>query len=150
MLLALAADPATSAPVSSKGRTEDFESSNRGSNPRAGTSHLTAGDSRGNGPAEDVAKSSAPAGRYQSGTSASMSVSPPDRIGETYSARMSTVARLAGELASLAAAGDIEGVRLVHETIGRLVAPARSAEEGPRGAVVIDLEAERERRTGCR
>jgi hypothetical protein len=37
MLLALAADPATSAPVSSKGRTEDFESSNRGSNPRTGT-----------------------------------------------------------------------------------------------------------------
>ena len=60
---------------------------------------------------------------------------------------MSTVARLAGELASLAAAGDLEGVRMVHETIGRLVAPSpRPAEQVTGGAVVVDLEAERERR----
>jgi len=58
---------------------------------------------------------------------------------------MSTVARLAGELAAPAAAGDLEGGRLSHETIGRLVAPVRSSEEGARAAVVVDLEAECER-----
>jgi len=61
-------------------------------------------------------------------------------------ARMSAVARLAGELAALAAAGDVEGAHLMHETIGRLLAPAHVADERVGGAVVVDLDAERERR----
>ena len=68
--------------------------------------------------------------------------------------RMSTVTRLAGELASLAAAGDLEGVRLVQETIARLVAldpvaGGGSSRAAPPGvaAVVVDLEAERTRRS---
>ena len=63
--------------------------------------------------------------------------------------RAGAIARLAGELAALAAAGDLEGARLVQETIGRLLAPAaRTSTDASGGALVVDLDAERERRTG--
>ncbi len=55
--------------------------------------------------------------------------------------------RLAGELGALVTAGDLEGARAVHETIGRLLAPVRAVEHAA-GAVVVDLEAERGRRAG--
>ena len=59
------------------------------------------------------------------------------------------IGRLAGELAALVAAGDLEGARLVHETIGRLLVPSgRASTDASGGAVVVDLEAERERRNG--
>ena len=62
--------------------------------------------------------------------------------------RAATIGRLADELGALVAAGDLEAAREVHETIGRLLGSVRSAGEGARGAVVVDLEAERERRAG--
>ena len=60
--------------------------------------------------------------------------------------RSGVMVRLAGELGALVTAGDLEGARAVHETIGRLLAPVRPVERP--GAVVVDLEAERERRAG--
>ena len=56
------------------------------------------------------------------------------------SARAGALATLAGELARLSAAGDLEGARILNETIGRLLDSAT-----PRAAVV-DLGAERVRR----
>jgi hypothetical protein len=50
-------------------------------------------------------------------------------------------ADLAGHMARLLAAGDVEGARITHETIGRLLAGEPSS-----GAVVLDLAAERRRR----
>jgi hypothetical protein len=50
------------------------------------------------------------------------------------------LATLAGELARLSAAGDIEGARILNETIGRLLGSATP------GAAVVDLGAERARR----
>ncbi len=106
-----------------------FESSNRGSNPRTGTTGLTAEPSRGNRPPSPTAASAPHEAPYQIRTS-----------------RAAAVGRLAGELASLAADGDLEGARAVHETIGRLLAPvARAGEGAARGAVVVDLAAERAR-----
>lgn len=113
--------------MSSKGRTEDFESSNHGSNPCTGTTGLTAEPSRENRPPAPAAASAPPEAPYQIRTS-----------------RAAAVGRLAGELASLAADGDLEGARAVHETIGRLLAPAtRTADDTGRSAVVVDLEAAR-------
>jgi hypothetical protein len=57
------------------------------------------------------------------------------------SPRASLLARLAGELAALTTAGDLEAARVVNETIGRLL--ARPAGEH---AAVVDLAAEREKR----
>ncbi len=81
------------------------------------------------------------------GTSALEAVAGERGSGAAVPGRAGVVVRLAGELASLVAAGDLEGARLVHETIGRLVAPVvRSAEAATDGANVVDLEAERTRR----
>ena len=55
------------------------------------------------------------------------------------SPRAGVLATLAGELARLSAAGDLEGARVLHETIGRLLGTA-----GP-GAAVVDLGAHRAR-----
>ena len=59
------------------------------------------------------------------------------------------IARLAGECAALVAAGDLEGARLVNETIGRLLASTGRTSTDASGAVVVDLEAERERRASA-
>lgn len=105
-----------------------FESSNRGSNPRTGTTDLTVGSARGNRATSPPAVGAPLEAAYQIRTS-----------------RANAVGRLAGELASLAAAGDLEGARAVHETIGRLLAPAsHPTSEG----LVIDLDTERARRVG--
>ena len=56
------------------------------------------------------------------------------------SARAGVLATLAGELARLSAAGDLEGARVLNETIGRLLGSAAP------GAAVVDLGAERARR----
>lgn len=88
-------------------------------------------------------------GPYQIRTS-----TPGDAAGEPVgkgapaTGRAGVVARLAGELAALAAAGDLEGARVVQETIGRLLSPVVRSGEDAAGAVVVDLEAERERRAG--
>ena len=153
MLRALSAAPAASAPVSSKGRTEDFESSNRGSNPRTGTTTPTPGEQRGNGAAVPLEERGAAEGPYQECTSTPGEPPRPTSHTPTTSMpitpRAGAIARLAGELAALAAAGDLEGARLVQETIGRLLAPAaRTSTDASGGALVVDLDAERERRTG--
>jgi hypothetical protein len=54
--------------------------------------------------------------------------------------RASLASDLAGCMARLLAAGDVEGARIAHETIGKLLAA------GPSGAVVLDLATERRRR----
>jgi hypothetical protein len=56
------------------------------------------------------------------------------------SPRAGALATLAGELARLSAAGDIEWARILNETIGRLLGSATP------GAAVVDLGAERARR----
>jgi hypothetical protein len=68
-----------------------------------------------------------------------------ERAEHAAAGRGDAVARLAGMLATFATGGDIEGARAMHEAIGRLLgaAPARAE-----GAAVVDLEAERKRRTG--
>jgi hypothetical protein len=48
-------------------------------------------------------------------------------------------------MAGAAAAGDHEGARIVHEAIGKLLAPAPGG--GGEGARVVDLAAEREKRS---
>jgi len=55
--------------------------------------------------------------------------------------RAALAADLAGHLARLLAAGDVEGARITHETIGRLLVT-----EPSEGAAVVDLAAERRRR----
>lgn len=50
------------------------------------------------------------------------------------------LATLAGELARLSAAGDLEGTRILNKTIGRLLDSAAP------GAAVVDLGAGRARR----
>jgi hypothetical protein len=54
--------------------------------------------------------------------------------------RAAAVATLAAELARLSAAGDLEGARILNETIARLLGSAAP------GAAVVDLGAERARR----
>jgi hypothetical protein len=54
------------------------------------------------------------------------------------------LARLAHDLGELAAAGDLDAARVLHETIGKLLAPPPGG--GGEGARVIDLAAERDRR----
>jgi hypothetical protein len=61
--------------------------------------------------------------------------------GVVASPRAALVADLAGHLAQLLAAGDIEGARLAHETIGRLLAT-----EPGGSTAVLDLASERRRR----
>jgi hypothetical protein len=56
------------------------------------------------------------------------------------SPRAAVLATLAGELARLSAAGNLEGARILNETIGRLLGSATP------GAPVVDLGAERARR----
>jgi hypothetical protein len=56
------------------------------------------------------------------------------------SPRAGALATLAGELARLSTAGDLEGARVLNETIGRLLGSAAP------GAAVVDLGAERARR----
>jgi hypothetical protein len=56
------------------------------------------------------------------------------------SPRAAVLATLAGELARLSAAGDLEGARILNETIGRLLGSAAP------GAAVVDPGAERARR----
>jgi hypothetical protein len=56
------------------------------------------------------------------------------------SPRAAVLATLAGELARLSAAGDLEGARVLNETIGRLIGAAAP------GTPVVDLGAERARR----
>ena len=63
--------------------------------------------------------------------------------GASPNPRAATLARLAEDLRALAAAGDLEGARIVHETIARLLGA-----EGGSGAAVMDLSRERERRGG--
>ena len=68
-------------------------------------------------------------------------------------ARGASLALLAGELAQLAAAGDHESSRVLHEAIGRLLAASVKETAAPpegetadSGAHVIDLGDERRRR----
>jgi hypothetical protein len=63
--------------------------------------------------------------------------------GSPANPRAAVLARLARDLGELAAAGDLDGARIVHETIGRLLVPPGG---GGEGAQVIDLAAERDRR----
>jgi hypothetical protein len=61
-------------------------------------------------------------------------------------ARAQLLGRLAGELAALAAAGDLDGCRILNETIGALLSrpaapPEGSAEQTRDGAAVVDLAA---------
>lgn len=56
------------------------------------------------------------------------------------SPRAAAVATLAAEFARLSAAGDLEGARILNETIGRLLGAAMP------GAAVVNLGAERARR----
>jgi hypothetical protein len=56
--------------------------------------------------------------------------------------RAAVVATLAGHVAALAAAGDLEGARVVHETLGKLLGAAGEASR------VVDLETERRKRGG--
>ena len=60
----------------------------------------------------------------------------PRRVGAADAVQLG---RLAGELAVLLGAGDVDAARLVHEKIGAALRPAE-------GAAVVDLEAERARR----
>jgi hypothetical protein len=84
-------------------------------------------------------------------TSAPLEASRPES--GPVSPRVASLALLAGELARLAAAGDHEGARILHETIGRLLAaPVRETaapperETGESGAPVVNLGDERRRR----
>lgn len=61
--------------------------------------------------------------------------------GASASPRAALAADLAGHLARLLAAGDIEGARIAHEMIGRLLTADPSG-----GAAVLDLATERRRR----
>jgi len=56
-------------------------------------------------------------------------------------ARAALGADLAGHVARLLAAGDVEGARIAHEAMGRLLAAA-----APSSGTVVDLAAERARR----
>jgi hypothetical protein len=62
-------------------------------------------------------------------------------VGAPANPRAALAADLAGHMARLLAAGDVEGARITHETIGRLLGGEPSG-----GAVVLDLAAERRRR----
>ncbi len=77
---------------------------------------------------------------------ASEAVNRPNANAEyTPCGRSRAVAQLAGVLGSLAAAGDIEGARHIHESIGHLLGSIANRNEG---AMVVSLEAERQRRAG--
>jgi hypothetical protein len=61
------------------------------------------------------------------------------------------LATLAHDLGTLAAAGDLDGCRILTDTIGRLLAPPVREGAAPppaAGADVVDLAAEREKRRG--
>ena len=78
--------------------------------------------------------------------SASLASDRPDASREhAPDARGDAIGRLAGMLATFAAAGDLEGARAMLDAIGRLVGQTRSFHA--RGEVV-NLEAERLRRAG--
>jgi hypothetical protein len=82
---------------------------------------------------------------------------PPDGVDDSTddsppAPRASVLATLARDLGALAAAGDLDGYRILTETIGRLLAPP-AAVRVPSDvdpfrplAAVVDLAAERERR----
>ena len=106
------------------------------------------GNPSGFGAAKESGAEGAPEERYQIVTSAPDSGARDGAVRPALTGRAATIGRLADELGALVAAGDLEAAREVHETIGRLLGSVRSAGEGARGAVVVDLEAERERRAG--
>lgn len=138
-----------------------FESSNRGSNPRTGTTPVTPRNGSENGGSPDatneggampgypaVTRGAASAhGEGGSREAAVLTVDAEvvDVRAEVVGVRAEAVRRLAGELAALAAAGDLEGAAVLNEAMGRLLAPPTRRSAGST-ATVIDLEAERVRR----
>jgi hypothetical protein len=114
-------------------------------NPRVGSSILSLGTER-----KALEKSRSEQGVTSDGERRCGTVGPdldqPAPVPILPTGRAATIGRLAAELGALVTAGDLEAARDVHETIGRLLGPVRSAEDGARGAVVIDLEAERRAR----
>jgi hypothetical protein len=114
------------APASSKGRTGDFESPNRGSNPCAGTSIFDRSGLAG-------ADSGADADRRHSAQHAA----PSHRLDLAR-------ALAAGVVASLGA-GDSRGARVALDALRGLVDAAEGEAAGER-AEVLDLETERRKR----
>jgi hypothetical protein len=110
-------------PASSKGRTGDFESPNRGSSPRAGTSTYERSSLAG---ADSGAES-----------------------GESHPAavpshRLDLARALAGGVVASLAAGDARGARVALDALRGLV--EAEGEAAGEGAAVVDLAAERRKR----
>jgi hypothetical protein len=61
--------------------------------------------------------------------------------------RAALLAHLAGDMAAALAAGDTEAARIAHEAVGRLLGAPACAGDDVAGAVVVDLAAERTRRS---
>ena len=113
-------------PASSKGRTGDFESPNRGSNPCAGTRSYEGSVLVG-------ADSGAASGENHPAV--------------VPSHRLDLARALAGGVVASLAAGDMRGARVALDALRGLVDTAEREAAGD-GATVVDLAAERRRRGG--
>jgi hypothetical protein len=87
--------------------------------------------------------SGGPAGGAGAATAGSDALTPTPTTATQMSPRAALAAEIAAHVARLLAAGDLEGARIAHDAMGRLLAA-----EGPAsgGAAVLDLAEERRRR----